>query len=283
MLNLLNNLSHLLLHVFFLGIVTILVSTELFHEPETYQALLIVALILNMLLLVLYLHAWLTRPYTSAYSNEKQANEAIKSHIENHSRYQNLRISGTSCTSIFTLFKPYVQAMAHGKHLTVFALNPGCKDIIEYLRDCEPDREDVVRRARQELEELRGEIGNAAYREILALIDGENAYGSNLITASIALWKEAHAVAHRIANPGLANGLDIFLFTHLPTLKNWIFDEKVVFIGSYSPMPGGVGINNPIHLIRRNRNSGREIIADCRRTIAFLANHSKTERVKLHL
>jgi len=105
------------------------------------------------------------------------------------------------------------------------------------------------------------------------LINSNNAYGKNLINASILVWFEAYRIAKEKSGGHLTNGLKIYLFNHLPTLKSWMFGDNHLFIGGYGPMPGGVGINNPIYYIK---SKSKDIISDCKKTTNFLIMNEKT-------
>ena len=126
---------------------------------------------------------------------------------------------------------------------------------------------------------LEKKLSQQSANTISSLIRSDDCYGKKLITASILLWKEAHKLAKQ-KNRSLTNGLEIYLYSHLPNLKAWIFGESCIFIGSYNPLPGGVGINNPIKKIKGNRTKSVQTIQDCRRVTNFLIEHPQTKRIK---
>lgn len=126
---------------------------------------------------------------------------------------------------------------------------------------------------------MEGQLSEQAGNKIKALIRSDDCYGKKLITASLLLWLEAHKLAKK-KNKGLTNGLEIYLYSHLPNLKAWIFGDSFIFIGSYNPLPGGVGISNPIKMLRGKNNKSKQIIQDCRKVTNFLIDHPQTKRIK---
>lgn len=279
MINFLKHFNSFLIHIIFLSIVAILVSTGVFHEPHIETSILIFIIAFIVILIVLLILSWLNRDYDELYSNEKHARSAIKKEINARKKFEYLRVCGTSCTSIFTLFDDYSNAIANGKRICVFLLNPDDERIIDHLSDCEHDKIALIDTIRMDFSKLEKRLSQESADTITSLIRSDDCYGKKLITASILLWKEAHKLAKQ-KNKSLTNGLEIYLYSHLPNLKAWIFGESCMFIGSYNPLPGGVGINNPIKKIKGNRKKSVQIIQDCRRVTNFLIEHPQTKRIK---
>ena len=279
MINFLKHFNSFLIHIIFLSIVAILVSTGVFHEPHIETSILIVIIAFIVILIVLLILSWLNRDYDELYSNEKHARSAIKKEINARKKFEYLRVCGTSCTSIFTLFDDYSNAIANGKRICVFLLNPDDERIIDHLSDCEHDKIALIDTIRMDFSKLETKLSQQSATTISSLIRSDDCYGKKLITASILLWKEAHKLAKQ-KNKSLTNGLEIYLYSHLPNLKAWIFGESCMFIGSYNPLPGGVGINNPIKKIKGNRKKSVQTIQDCRRVTNFLIEHPQTKRIK---
>ena len=279
MINFLKHFNSFLIHIIFLSIVAILVSTGVFHEPHIETSILIFIIAFIVILIVLLILSWLNRDYDELYSNEKHARSAIKKEINARKKFEYLRVCGTSCTSIFTLFDDYSNAIANGKRICVFLLNPDDERIIDHLSDCEHDKIALIDTIRMDFSKLETKLSQQSATTISSLIRSDDCYGKKLITASILLWKEAHKLAKQ-KNKSLTNGLEIYLYSHLPNLKAWIFGESCMFIGSYNPLPGGVGINNPIKKIKGNRKKSVQIIQDCRRVTNFLIEHPQTKRIK---
>ena len=279
MINFLKHFNSFLVHIIFLSIVAILVSTGVFHEPHIKTSFLILIFAFIVSLVVLLILSWLHRDYDKIYSNEKHARPAIKNELNGNKKYEYLRVCGTSCTSIFTLFDDYSNAIANGKRICVFLLNPDDERIIDHLSDCEHDKIALINTIRMDFSKIEKKLSQQSANNISSLIRSDDCYGKKLITASILLWKEAHKLAKQ-KNKSLTNGLEIYLYSHLPNLKAWIFGESCLFIGSYNPLPGGVGINNPIKKIKGNRKKSLQTIQDCRRVTNFLIEHSQTKRIK---
>jgi len=266
-------------HIIFLSIVAILVSAGVFHEPHIETSILVIVIALIIILSVLLILGWIKREYDEIYNDEKHARSAILKELNKRKRYENLRVCGTSCTSIFSLFDEYSNAIGNGKRIYVFLLNPDDKRIIDHLSDCEHDKLALIDTIRSEFSKLEEQLSQESAQKISSLIRSDDCYGRNLITASILLWKEAHKLAKQ-KNKGLTNGLELYLYSHLPNLKAWIFGESCIFIGSYNPLPGGVGINNPIKKFKGKRKNAEQIIQDCKRVTNFLIGHPETVRIK---
>lgn len=232
-----------------------------------------------IILVVLLIISWINREYDDIYKDEKHAHTAIKEALTSYKKYEYLRVCGTSCTSIFTLFHEYSDAIANGKRICVFLLNPDDTRIIEHLNDCEHDKFYLIDTIRKNFSLLENQLSKQSAQKIKSLIRSDDCYGKKLMTASILLWKEAHKLAKK-KNKGLTNGLEIYLYSHLPNLKAWIFGASFIFIGSYNPLPGGVGISNPIKKMKGNRKKTSQIIQDCRRVTNFLIDHPQTIRIK---
>ncbi len=279
MINFLKHFNSFLIHIIYLSIVAILVSIDVFHEPHIGTSILILIIAFIVILIVLLILSWLNRDYDELYSNEKHARSAIKKGIKARKKFEYLRVCGTICTSIFTLFDDYSNAIANGKRICVFLLNPDDERIIDHLSDCEHDKIALIDTIRMDFSKLEKKLSQESANAISSLIRSDDCYGKKLITASILLWKEAHKLAKQ-KNKSLTNGLEIYLYSHLPNLKAWIFGESCMFIGSYNPLPGGVGINNPIKKIKGNRKKSVQTIQDCRRVTNFLIEHPQTKRIK---
>ena len=275
----LRHFNSFLIHIIFLSIVAILVSTGVFHEPHIETSILIIVIALIIILIVLLILSWIKREYDEIYNDEKHARSAILKELNKRKSYEYLRVCGTSCTSIFSLFDEYSNAIANGKRICVFLLNPDDKRIIDHLSDCEHDKLSLIDTIRREFAKLEKKLSQQSAQTISSLIRSDDCYGKKLITASILLWKEAHKLAKQ-KNKGLTNGLELYLYSHLPNLKAWIFGESCMFIGSYKPLPGGVGINNPIKKLKGNRKNTAQTIQDCRRVTNFLIEHPQTVRIK---
>lgn len=267
-------------NIIFLALIAILISIlGLQTNPSIY--VFIIALLLIFFLSFTLLANKLNQPFNKYFLNEKDTYPFLIKILKTYKYYENLRICGTSCTSIFYLFDDYVQSIANGKSLTVCILNPEAEIIIEYLDDCEKDKDQVLNKVKKDIIGLENKIDVTYLEMVKQLINSNNAYGKNLITASILVWFEAHRIANELTEGQLTNGLKIFLYDHLPTLKSWMFGDNHLFIGGYGPMPGGVGINNPIHYIKKsNKNHNyNNMITNCKKTTNFLINNEKTKTV----
>jgi hypothetical protein len=242
--------------------------------PVTFMVLSIALLCLSIA--AIYLN-WLSSPYYKSFANEEGSHQQIKNKLRKFSDYENLRICGTSCTSIFSLFDFYVEAMANGKSLHICILDPNAFNIIMLLDDCEKDKDEVVFQVRNNIENLEDKIDSEIFKLVKELSFSEQSYGKKIIESSILMWFEAHRLADKRVNGKLSNGLSVYLYNHLPTLKAWIFGDSELFIGGYGPMPGGAGINNPIHQIK---GSNSEVISECKKTFNFLMNNDSTEKVE---
>lgn len=267
-------------NIIFLALIAALISI-LGLQPNPSIYVFIIALLLILFLSFTLLANKLNQPFNKYLLNEKDTYPFLIKILKTYKYYENLRICGTSCTSIFYLFDDYVQAIAGGKSLTVCILNPEAEIIIEYLDDCEKDKEQVLSKVKKDIIGLEKKIDVTCLEMVKQLINSNNAYGKNLITASILVWFEAHRIADDLTEGQLTNGLKIFLYDHLPTLKCWMFGDNHLFIGGYGPMPGGVGINNPIHYIKRSKNNQNynDMITNCKKTTNFLIDNDKTKTV----
>lgn len=275
----LKNIYGFLIHIIFLSIVAILVASGVFHEPHIDTSIIIIVVAIIIILIVLLILSWINREYDEIYKDEKHAKSAIIKELTTNKKYEFLRVCGTSCTSIFTLFDEYSNAIANGKRIWVFFLNPDDARIIDHLSDCEHDKYYLIDAIRKNFSQLEKNLPQESAKKISSLIRADDCYGKKLINASILLWKEAHKSAKQ-KNKGLANGLEIYLYSHLPNLKAWIFGDSCIFIGSYNPLPGGVGISNPIKKLKGNRKKNAQTIQDCRRVTNFLIDHPQTVRIK---
>ncbi len=275
----LNYLKGFCIHIIYLSIAAIIVSTGLLDEPHAIAAILIITIAGSLILIVILVLTWLNREYDKIYQDEKSAIHDISKEISSGKNYENLRVCGTSCTSIFSLFHEYSNAIANGKKIDVYMLDPDDNRIIEHLADCENDKEILIKNIQDNFSRIASEISETVSNEVLGMLESNDCYGKNLISASLLLWKEAHTNAKK-KNKTLNNGLTIYLYSHLPNLKAWIFGENCIYIGNYNPLPGGVGINNPIKKIKGNRNKAKQIIQDCRRVTNFLSDHPNTKRIK---
>ena len=271
-----------LIHIIFLSIVALLVSVGIFHEPHVSTSILIIIASIIIILLVLLIISWVTREYDNIYKDEKHAKPAIEKALKSYRKYEYLRICGASCTSIFNLFNEYSDAIANGKRVCVFMLNPDDERIIDHLSDCEHDKSYLIDIIQKNFDLLEDQMPEQQYNKIKGLLHSDDCYGKKLITASLLLWLAAHAKAKK-KNKGLSNGLEIFLYSHLPNLKAWIFGDSFIFIGSYNPLPGGVGISNPIKFIKGKNKNRKQIIQDCRKVTNFLIDHPQTKRIKTHV
>lgn len=273
------HLREFLLHIIYLSIIGVLVAIGLFEEVELNVSLILIGAAIIGALLITLLMIWLSRSYDEQFDNERDALPRLRRILRSNNTYESIRVCGTSCTSIFELFEDYALAIANKKRVYVCILNPNEDKVIEYLREAEAREAEVVSFVRTRLPALRGKISEDSYSRIEELLLDSNPYGKKLIVASILLWLEARNYAHRKVG-GLSNGLEVHLYSQLPTLKAWIFGEDAIFLGSYGPMPGRVGIVNPIHFIRSRRRNGREKINSCRSTVSYLLSHPKTKFVK---
>jgi membrane protein implicated in regulation of membrane protease activity len=109
----------LLSNIIFLAIIAILISVGIIKDPDTSTSLLVATISIVVLLLIYLGTKWIKQSYNNTFENENSATNAIKKRILMFDSYENLRICGTSCTSIFSLFDAYVEAMVNGKSIFV--------------------------------------------------------------------------------------------------------------------------------------------------------------------
>jgi len=248
----------------FLAILNVIIGAKI-NIPDSLYILSISLLILSCASIYF---KWKSTPFDRAFNDESSAYPLIGRMVSELDGYENLRICGASCTSVFSLFDEYVNAMSEGRSLHICMLNPEAKDIIRYLDDCEEDKSRVIEKVRRDIKKLEEKIDASTYQLVENLSFSKDTYGKNLIEASILMWFEAHRLANIKTKGKLSNGLTIYTYNHLPTLKTWIFGDKSIFIGSYGPMPGGAGVFNPINYASSKR--GLSLIKDSRRTFNYL-------------
>lgn len=275
----LERISGFLIHIAYLSIIGLLIASGIFKEPNVSSSIFLGAIAIFGILIIALLLSWINKPYNKRFEDENSAIESIRQVLEKSSGFETIRVCGTSCTSIFELFEEFTQAIVDKKRVFVCILNPNEAKTIEHLMEAEANAEEVLIMIKRRLPKIRAKISPGSFDKIDGLINGDDPYGSKVIYASILLWLEARGQAlNRLGE--LSDGLEIYLYSHLPTLKAWIFGEGTIFLGTYGPLPGRVGISNPIHLIRAANRNGKNKINGGRTTIAFLMDHPKTVRVQ---